>query len=160
MSNQLVSLWEDSQTRFLADANDDVTIYYKDVRAGQSSTFDEYFQESSDSSDPSTFTVTSAAPTPVTVYGKTHLDLYGASVSGSEDIQHTAVGKKMEADALFTCLMSDALETESPFKTIFDDAFYITVGKHYDEKYEVVGIKPRGLGNPFVCDVFLKLTNK
>ena len=167
MAHPLASLWEAQQTKFFLDSADPVTVYYKPVRTGTDVTFDSFNQEGTDPADPTSFSnITENTPDPVTVSGKTHLDMHGAAVGAGEGDQQLQIGKFPESDALFTCLLS-AVKTSTdpnPILTIFDNddnaVDYIIVDKD-KKKYDVEAVKPRGMGaTPFVVDVFLKLTNR
>ncbi len=108
-----------------------------------------------------TSTLSETTPTPITVTGKVHLDLHGSALSSTEEDQKLLVGKFAESDTLFTCLLSDVQTSTNPdpIKTIFDESYYIVVEKDGD-RYEVIGVKPRGMNTAFIADVFLKKTNK
>jgi len=104
--------------------------------------------------------------TSVSVSGKTHLDLYGASIGAGEGEQKLSIGKFPEADALFTCLLSGVKTSTDPdpILTVFDnddDAVdYIIVDKD-NKKYSIEAVKMRGMGaTPFLVDVFLKFSNR
>jgi len=162
MAHPLASIWEEQQTEFLSDSGDIVTINYKPVRSESDPTFDGFFQEGTDPSDPTSFSnIVETAPDPEGVTGKVHLDLHGASISPGEGEQQLPVGRFAESDAWFVCLLSDVkISTDpDPIKTKFHNAWYVMVDKD-GEKYEVKAIKSRGMGAAFVVDVFLKKTNK
>lgn len=167
MTHPLAQLWEDKQTDFLAVSADTVVVHYKPVRTGTDPTFDSYNQEGTDPSDPHSFSnITEDTPTPVTVSGKTHLDMHGSAIGAGEGEQQLQIGKFPESDAYFICLLS-VVKTSTdpdPITTVFDnddDAVkYIVVGKD-NKRYDIEAIKMRGMGaTPFLVDVFLKLTNK
>lgn len=167
MAHPLAVMWEDKQTDFLAVSDDAVVIHYKPVRTGTDPTFDGHFQEGTDPSDPTDFSnITETTPSPITVSGKVHLDLYGSSIGAGEGEQQLQIGKFPEADGLFTCLLSDVQTSTNPdpILTVFDNdndtVKYIVVDKD-KKRYDVEAVKHRGMGaTPFVTDVFLKLTNK
>lgn len=167
MAHPLAELWEDQVTDFLAVSADSVVVHYKPVRTGEDVTFDEFFQEGTDPSDPTDFSnIVETTPDTVTVTGKVHLDLYGASIGSGEGEAQLQIGKFPEADALFTCLASvvktstDPAPLETIFDNIDDTVKYIIVAKD-GKRYDIEAVKPRGMGStPFVVDVFLKLTNK
>jgi hypothetical protein len=161
----LASLWQNQVTSFLAVSADSVVVHYMPVRTGSDVTFDEFFQEGADPADPTDFSnITETTPDPVTITGKTHLDLYGASIGTGEGEQQLQVGRFPEADILFTCLLSDVQTSMNPILTVFDndtDAVkYIVVDKD-KKRYDIEAVKMRGMGaTPFVVDVFMRLTNK
>ncbi|MHA1952334.1 MAG: hypothetical protein ACW96U_00090 [Candidatus Heimdallarchaeaceae archaeon] len=168
MAHQLAALWENKVSDFLEVSNDSVTIHYKPVRSGTDPTFDDFFQEGVDPSDPTNFSVniTETTPSSVTVTGKVHLDLYGASIGSGEGEQQLQIGRFSESDALFTCLLSDTKTSTDPdpIRTVFDDETdvvkYIVVAKD-NKRYDIEAVRLRGMGaTPFVVDVFLKITNK
>jgi len=167
MAHPLASLWESTQTNFLAVSADPVTIYYKPVRSGTDVTFDSFNQEGTDPADPTSFSnISEDTPDPVTVTGKTHLDLHGSSIGTGEGNEQLGIGQFPESDAWFVCLLSDVKTSTDPdpVLTVFDnddDAVdYIVVDKD-KKKYAIEAVKMRGMGaTPFLVDVFLKLTNK
>ena len=161
MLASLATLWEQNIDRFLTDSNDKVTIHYKPTRAGSNVRFDEFYQESTNPATPSNIGVTETSADTVSVYGKTHLDLYGASLGGAEADQQIEIGKFSQSDVLFTCLLSGVLTSAvgDPIKTSFDAATYVVVDKD-KRRYQVDGIKTRGMGTSFLVDGFLTLTNK
>ena len=165
MAHPLASLWEEQVTDFLIVSNDSVTVHYKPVRTGEDETFDTFFQEGTDPSDPTDFSnIVETTPDSVTVTGKVHLDLYGASIGSGESDQQLQIGTFPESDALFTCLVSDVQTGADPLETIFDNiddtVKYIVVAKD-GKRYDVETVKPRGMGaTAHVVDVFLRLTNK
>jgi len=160
MISGLATKWESFVTTFLSESADTVTIYYKTEHSGTSDSYDSFFNESMDSSDPSTISGTTATtPDSVELTGKTHLDLYGYSLSTSDQVENIGIGLFQNADALFTCLLSSALISDGTNRTVFDNADYVHVDKD-NYNYEVVGIKRRGLGDAFLLDVFLKKTNE
>lgn len=159
MISGMSAVWEGFVTDFLTEANDSVIINYKPVRSGSNSSYDSFFNESVDSSDPDDVGVSEVTPATVSVKGKTHLDLYGASMSSSEDIQKLGVGSFEQADALFTCLLSVAIVDNDLSRTVFDECDYVDVEKDAG-RYEIKSVKRRGMGQAFLIDVFLKKTNK
>ena len=167
MAHPMASLWNDFVTDFYDVSGDSVTIHYMPVRTGTDVTFDDFFQEGTDPSDPTGFSnITETTPEAVTVTGKVHLDMHGASVGSDEGEQQLQIGKFPESDALFTCLASDVKTSTdpAPLTTYFDDSTdavkYIIVAKD-GKRYDVEAVKARGMGaTAFVIDVFLKLTNK
>lgn len=167
MAHPLASLWQNQVTSFLAVSADIIVVHYMPVRTGTDVTFDEFFQEGTDPSDPTDFSnITENTPDSVTVTGKTHLDMHGASIGAGEGEQQLQIGQFPEADVLFTCLLSDVQTSTNPdpILTVFDndtDAVkYIIVAKD-GKRYDIEAVKHRGMGAlPFVTDVFLKLTNK
>ena len=167
MAHPLASMWETKVSSFLLISADSVTVHYMPVRTGTDVTFDGYFQEGANPADPTDFSnITKNTPDSVTVTGKIHLDLYGASIGTGEGEAQLQIGQFPESDALFTCLLSDVKTSTDPdpVLTIFDNdtdtVKYIVVAKD-KKRYEIEAVKHRGMGSiPFVTDVFLKLTNK
>jgi hypothetical protein len=162
MAHPLAALWEEQQSDFLEVSGDSITINYKPVRTGTDPTFDNFFQESTDPSDPSGFeNITETTATPEVVTGKMHLDLYGLAISSDESDQQLGIGRFAESDALFTCLLSDVQTSTGTdqIKTKFHDALYVIPEKD-GIRYDVIAIKSRGMAAAFVVDVFLKKTNK
>jgi len=160
MYNTLATAWETHMTDFLSASADSVTVHYKPVRSVETIEYDSFFGEGVDSSDPTDIGETvETTPDSVSVSGKTHLDLYGLSVSGQETIQQLGAGSFEGSDSLFTCLLSDVIIADDRTRTVFDEADYVVVEK--DElKYEIIGVKRRGMNTAFLVDVFMKSTNK
>jgi len=156
----MAKIWENNIKDFLVKSADIVTIHYKPVRTGVDNDFDSFFQEGMDSSNPSNIgSVVSAEPPTKEVSGKVHLDLYGSSISQSDSNENISIGSFPQADAMFTCLLSDAIIDDDKTKTIFDEADYVIIEKS-GLKYVVKSAKPRGLGDAYVLDVFMDFTNK
>lgn len=162
MFDELVQHWQNNVLSFLTESADSVTISYYPERAGTSETYDSFFNESTDPSDPNTVSgddLTETTPDDVSLTGKVHLDLYGSSIGGSEEIQTTGIGIFDQSDALFTCLLASAALGDGSNRTYFTGCHYVTVAKD-SERYEVVAEKRRGMGDAYLLDVFLKKTNK
>lgn len=168
MAHPLAAKWEQKIYDFLVVSADSITVYYKPERTGQDATFDTFFQEGTDPADPTDFSnIVETTADPVTVTrGKTHLDMYGNSIGGSEGEQQLDIGKFPESDAWFQCLLSDVKTSTDPdpIETIFDNfddtVKYVVVAKD-GKRYDIVAVKLRGMGaSPYVVDVFLKRTNK
>jgi hypothetical protein len=167
MAHPLAAIWETKVSSFLLISADSVTIHYMPVRTGTDVTFDGYFQEGTDPSDPTDFSnIVETTPDPVTVTGKTHLDLYGASIGAGEAGAQLQIGQFPEADALFTCLLSDVKTSTDPdpILTVFDNDVdtvkYIVIDKN-KKRYDIEAVKMRGVGaTPFLVDVFMQFTNK
>jgi hypothetical protein len=168
MAHPLAAKWEQKIYDFLIVSADSITVHYKPIRTGTDVTFDTFFQESTDPSDPADFNnITETTPSPVTVSrGKTHLDLHGSSIGGGEGEQQLDIGKFPESDAWYQCLLEDVkVSTDpDPIATVFDNfddtVKYVVVAKD-GKRYDIVAVKLRGMGaTPYVVDVFLKLTNK
>jgi hypothetical protein len=162
MAHPLAAVWEEWQTDFLEESADVVTINYRPVRSGTDVTYDSFFNESTDPSDPTGIeNIVEITPAPETVSGKMHLDLYGLSISSGEGDQQLDIGRFTESDALFSCLLSDVkTSTDSnPITTKFDNA-YIVVPEKDGGRYEVIAVKARGMATAYVVDVYLKKTNK
>jgi len=156
-TQRIAELWQDEQVRFLSQSKDTVTVYYKPIKSGTSNSFDSFFSESTDSTDPSNTGVSETVVTPVIVNGKAHTDLYGLNISTADSIERMDTGSFQQGDAMFTCLLSVA--TTQGNKTVFHTADYIVLSKD-GERYNITSIKKRGIADAFLVDVFLKLTNK
>jgi len=157
--NNSVTAWKTTIASLLAYYNDKVTIHYKPVRSGTSNSFDSFFNEAVDSTDPDNVGVAETTPASVDIYGKFHTDLYSKFISSNNDDMQIQIGTFEQSDAVFTCLYSDAVKDTSDGSTYFDDANYIYSDKD-KTRYEIISIKKRGLTDIFLVDVFLKKTNK
>lgn len=161
MLDSLATLWQTNVNRFYTESNDKVTIYYKPTRTGSNVRYDEFHNESTDPANPSSIGVTEDPADTEIVYGKVHLDLYGASIGGAEADQQIEIGKFSQSDALITCLLS-AVQTsaaDEPIRTKFHTSTYVIVDKD-KQRYKVDGIKTRGMAGSYLVDVFVSLTNK
>ena len=161
MFTNLATLWEQNVTRFLTESNDKVTIHYKPTRTGSNVRYDEFNNESTDPANPTNIGVTEDPANTIDVYGKVHLDLYGASIGGAEEDQQIEIGKFSQSDALVTCLLSDVQTSAAgePIRTSFHTSTYVVVDKD-KQRYEVDAIKTRGMSGSFLVEVFMTLTNK
>ena len=161
MFTNLAALWEENVTRFLTESNDKVTIHYKPTRTGSNVRYDEFYNESTDPANPTSIGVTEDPTDTLDVYGKVHLDLYGATVGGAEIDQQIEIGKFSQSDALVTCLLSGVQTStvDEPIRTSFHTSTYVVIDKD-KQRYKVDAIKTRGMAGSFLVDVFLTLTNK
>lgn len=160
MALTIASIWERNVQKFLTDSNDLITVYYKPVRVTNSVKFDAFFQESSNPADPTNTGVDEVTPANATARGKLHMDLYGTSLGFAENEQQLQIGRFGQYDALFSCVLSTVQTQADPLKTIFDDADYIITSKD-NKRYNIDAIKYRGMSESlYICDVFLKATNK
>lgn len=157
--NKLINIHNNMITRVLEFYNDLITINYKPIRNGQSTSFDSFFNEAVDSTNPSNIGVTETIPPPVTITGKFHTDLYASKVSNSNADEQLNIGVFEQSDALFTCLYDYAVKDTSTGETVFDNVDYIESSKD-KSRYEVISVKKRGFKDVFLIDVFLKRTNK
>ena len=161
MIDSLASLWETNVNRFYTDSNDKVTIHYKPTRTGSNVRYDEFYNESTNPADPTNIGVTETETNTVDVYGRVHLDLYGASIGGAEADQQIEIGKFSKSDILVTCLLN-AVQTSAagePIRTSFHNSTYVVVDKD-KQRYKVDGIITRGMGDSYLVDVYMSLTNK
>ena len=157
--SKLVGIHNNKVSELFSYYDDSVTINYKPVRSGTASDYDSFFNESTDSTDPTNISVNETTPNSVTIAGKFHTDLYSNRINSNNDEQQTYIGLFEQSDALFTCLYSNAVKDVNTGVTYFENSDYITADKD-NEKYEVIGIKKRGMKDIYVVDVFLKRTNK
>jgi len=157
--DKAISVWKDKISSLLSYYNDSIVIYYKPVRSGTAPTYDAFFNEAVDSTDPDDVGVTETTPSSVTVNGKFHIDLYNKFVSGANDDQQISIGIFEQSDAVFTCLYSDVVIDQIIGETYFNNALYIHSNKDKG-RYEIVAVKKRGFTDVYLVDVFLKKTNK
>lgn len=155
--NKAINIWESTVQELLSFYNDIVEIHYKPERSGIDPTYDSFFNESVDSTNPNNFSnITETEKPPVQVTGKFHSDLYSYSFASNDIEQQTNIGEFQQSDALFTCLYNDAVNNN---EFIFDNVDYI-ISFEDNEKYEIVSVKKRGFKDIYLVDVFLKRTNK
>jgi len=161
MLSSLSTLWQSNVNRFITDSDDLVTIHYKPTRTGSDVRYDAYYNESTNPASPTNIGITEDPTSVVEVRGKTHLDLYGATVGGAETDQQIEIGRFSQSDALFTCLLSSVQTSQAgePIRTSFHTSTYVVVDKD-KQRYMVDAIKTRGMAGSYLVDVFLTLTNK
>lgn len=160
MLSNLKTLHQSRVESYLSESADTVTVHYKPVRSS-GTTYDGFFEEPVDSTDPTNVQVDETTPSSLQVTGKLHRDIAGMNLSNDESIQQLGVGKFENADVMFICKSSDIwIDSDNTDKgTVFKNAHYV-VDDDTGLKYNFLGEVFAGMGGTHRVHVFLRRTNE